>query len=64
MPYRRTSPPRHLARADGVGLIAFAFPAWALTAATRDAVDRRRRRRNRPPEPAADLNSWGPLPSA
>ncbi|MER6256019.1 hypothetical protein ABT224_32180 [Streptomyces sp. NPDC001584] len=48
----------------GVGLIAFAFPAWALTAATRDALDRRRRRRNRPPQPAVDPNSWGPLPSA
>ncbi|MFF2788727.1 hypothetical protein ACFVT6_18460 [Streptomyces sp. NPDC058049] len=48
----------------GMGLIAFAFPAWALTAATRDALDRRRRRRNRPPATAADPNSWGPLPSA
>ncbi|MFG2991420.1 hypothetical protein ACGFZK_19395 [Streptomyces sp. NPDC048257] len=34
----------------GLGLTAFAFPAWALTAATRDALDRRARRRNRPPE--------------
>ncbi|MFA7766932.1 hypothetical protein [Streptomyces sp. NRRL S-448] len=47
----------------GVGLTAFAFPAWALTAATRDALDRRRRRRNRPPEPEVDPNSWGPLPT-
>ncbi|MFF4423953.1 hypothetical protein ACFY04_24760 [Streptomyces sp. NPDC001549] len=48
----------------GVGLTAFAFPAWALTAATRDALDRRRRQRNRPPQPDVDPNSWGPLPSA
>ncbi|MFB7265963.1 hypothetical protein ACFCXH_28040 [Streptomyces nojiriensis] len=47
----------------GLGLTAFAFPAWALTAATRDALDRRRRRRNRPPQTDGDPNSWGPLPS-
>ncbi|MGW7327155.1 hypothetical protein ACWGIU_00680 [Streptomyces sp. NPDC054840] len=47
----------------GMGLTAFAFPAWALTAATRDALDRRRRRRNRPPQTDVDPDSWGPLPS-
>ncbi|MFJ6756871.1 MULTISPECIES: hypothetical protein [unclassified Streptomyces] len=29
-----------------LGLTGFAFPAWALTSATRDALDRRRRRRD------------------
>ncbi|QES56188.1 hypothetical protein DEJ51_20140 [Streptomyces venezuelae] len=48
----------------GMGLTAFAFPAWALTAATRDALDRRRRRRADPPDTVApDPGSWGPLPS-
>ncbi|MFE5810477.1 hypothetical protein [Streptomyces sp. NPDC056491] len=47
----------------GLGLTAFAFPAWALTAAARDAADRRRRRRSGPPAPEADPNSWGPLPT-
>ncbi|MGW6576262.1 hypothetical protein ACWGAN_29390 [Streptomyces sp. NPDC054945] len=48
----------------GLGLTAFAFPAWALTAATRDALDRRRRRRTAPADNGpADPNSWGPLPS-
>lgn len=37
----------------GFGLTASAFPAWALTAATRDAAERRRRRRAWPA--AADL---------
>ncbi|MCX5304245.1 hypothetical protein OG304_12355 [Streptomyces sp. NBC_00160] len=51
--------------AIGMGLTAFAFPAWALTAATRDALDRRRRRRNSPPQSVGhDGDSWGPLPSA
>ncbi|MEV7562853.1 hypothetical protein [Streptomyces sp. NPDC089795] len=48
----------------GLGLTAFVFPAWAVTAATRDALDRRRRRRTDPPNTATpDPNSWGPLPS-
>ncbi|MGW6984902.1 hypothetical protein ACWGE1_36535 [Streptomyces sp. NPDC054932] len=34
----------------GVGLTAFAFPAWALTAATRDVLTRRRHRRSGPAE--------------
>ncbi|MFI7359844.1 hypothetical protein ACIBTP_38665 [Streptomyces avidinii] len=48
----------------GLGLTAFAFPAWALTAAVRDAADRRRRRRTGPPPTAGgNPDSWGPLPS-
>ncbi|MFG2482086.1 MULTISPECIES: hypothetical protein [Streptomyces] len=44
----------------GLGLTAFAFPAWALTAATRDAAERRRRRRAWPA--AADLPpNFGPV---
>ncbi|MGW3325620.1 hypothetical protein [Streptomyces virginiae] len=44
----------------GMGLTAFAFPAWALTAATRDAAERRRRRRAWPA--AADLPpNFGPV---
>ncbi|MFF1372420.1 hypothetical protein [Streptomyces virginiae] len=44
----------------GFGLTASAFPAWALTAATRDAAERRRRRRAWPA--AADLPpNFGPV---
>lgn len=49
----------------GLGLTAFAFPAWALTAAVRDAAERRRTRRAWPA--AADLPpNFGPvrIPSA
>ncbi|MCX4958653.1 hypothetical protein [Streptomyces virginiae] len=44
----------------GMGLTAFVFPAWALNAATRDAAERRRRRRAWPA--AADLPpNFGPV---
>ncbi|WP_327415836.1 hypothetical protein [Streptomyces sp. NBC_01233] len=48
----------------GLGLTGFAFPAWALTSATRDAFDRRRRRRDGAVDATDPAGSAAPAASA